>query len=166
MPGMDGFSVARELTKGGVVKAPTIMMLTSSGEPQDSVRCHNLGISSYLVKPVRQTALCEAILATLGRTASNRIAVVQAKEPPEVSLHILLAEDNVVNQRVAIGVLEKAGHVVTLAENGRIALEKFQTATFDLVLMDMQMPEMGGGEAIAAIRPASGPQAPTSRSFR
>ena len=154
MPGMDGFSVAGELTGQGDSNAPTIMMLTSSGEPHDSVRCQKLGISSYLVKPVRQAALCEAILETLGRTASARplpepLAIPAARG---ISRKILLAEDNVVNQRVAIGILEKAGHVVTLAENGRIALEKLYAGTYDLVLMDMQMPEMGGAEAIEEIR--------------
>jgi two-component system sensor histidine kinase/response regulator len=127
-------------------------MLTSSDEPHDSVLCQTLGISSYLVKPVRQAALCEAILETLGRTAAKRTPHLQAKRPQSVPLRILLAEDNVVNQRVAIGILEKAGHVVTVAANGLIALEKFDADTFDLVLMDMQMPEMGGAEAIAAIR--------------
>jgi two-component system, sensor histidine kinase and response regulator len=153
MPGMDGFTVAGELTQGSSATAPTIMMLTSSGEPHDSVRCRLLGISSYLVKPVRQAALCEAMLETLGRTAAKRkLPPPPAAQRPGVSLNILLAEDNVVNQRVAIGILERAGHVVTLAENGRIALEKLDSGTFDLVLMDMQMPEMGGAEAIAEIR--------------
>jgi two-component system, sensor histidine kinase and response regulator len=153
MPGMDGFTVASELTKGTSTSAPTIMMLTSSGEPHDSVRCRLLGISSYLVKPVRQAALCEAILETLGRASAKRKQLARpASQPRSASLNILLAEDNVVNQRVAIGILEKAGHVVTLAENGRIALEKLDTDTFDLVLMDMQMPEMGGAEAILEIR--------------
>jgi len=152
MPGMDGFAVARELTGDAAAKAPTIMMLTSSGEPHDSVLCQTLGISSYLVKPVRQAALCEAILETLGRTAAKRLAPAQASRPRGLSLNILLAEDNIVNQRVATGILEKAGHVVTLAANGRIAIEKLAAETFDLVLMDMQMPEMGGAEAIAAIR--------------
>ena len=125
------------------------MMLTSSGELMDSIRCRDLGISSYLVKPVRQTALCEAILATLGRTASKEATPASVAQVPARALRILLAEDNVVNQRVAIGMLEKAGHTVTLAENGLIALDKLERAPFDLILMDMQMPEMGGAEAIA-----------------
>jgi signal transduction histidine kinase/DNA-binding response OmpR family regulator len=151
MPGMDGFTVAHQLTSDPTVTAPTIMMLTSSGELQDSNRCHELGISAYLVKPVRQAALCEAILDTLGQRATVS-SPATAPEVKHTMLRILLAEDNVVNQRVAIGLLEKAGHQVTLAENGRVALEKFETGTFDLVLMDMQMPEMGGAEAIAGIR--------------
>src|SRR6185503_754569 len=100
-----------------------------------------------------QAALRDAVLAALD--SSRRPAPVEApatKTPVGPALRILLAEDNVVNQRVAMGLLTKAGHVVTLAENGRLALEALDRATFDLVLMDMQMPEMSGGEAIAAIR--------------
>jgi two-component system, sensor histidine kinase and response regulator len=152
MPGMDGFAVARELIGRAASHPPTIMMLTSSGEPQDSERCRKLGIASFLVKPVEQAALCQAILETLGRTAAKKSAPVHTEPPKQVSLRILLAEDNVVNQRVAIGVLERAGHHVTLAENGRIALDLCDRGTFDLVLMDMQMPEMGGAEAIIGIR--------------
>ena len=151
MPDMDGFAVAQQLTSDPTVTPPTIMMLTSSGEVHDAGRCRELGIASYLVKPVRQAALCEAILDTLGQRAKEPVPVA-APEVTHTMLRILLAEDNVVNQRVAIGLLEKAGHQVTLAENGRIALEKYEAGTFDLVLMDMQMPEMGGAEAIAGIR--------------
>jgi len=152
MPGMDGFAAAKQMKGDGGEKAPTIMMLTSSGELMDSIRCRDLGISSYLVKPVRQTALCEAILATLGRTASKATTPALVAQLPARALRILLAEDNVVNQRVAIGMLEKAGHTVALAENGLIALDLFGRTPFDLILMDMQMPEMGGAEAILAIR--------------
>jgi two-component system sensor histidine kinase/response regulator len=154
MPGMDGFTVASQLEREGNPAAPTVMMLTSSGEPQNSVRCQELGIAAYLVKPVRQAALCNAILKVLGRRS-----VAQAIPKPAsaarssgVPLKILLAEDNVVNQRVAIGLLERAGHQITLAENGRQTVAAFDTAQFDLVLMDMQMPEMGGFEAMAVIR--------------
>jgi two-component system sensor histidine kinase/response regulator len=154
MPGMDGFTVAQQLTLQAGINAPTIMMLTSSGEPQDSERCRRLGIASYLVKPVRQAALCDAVLATLCRKR-----ILPEPTPPVVvapqttrSLRILLAEDNVVNQRVAVGVLEKVGHQVTVAETGKVAIDRLDVETFDLVLMDMQMPEMGGAEAIAVIR--------------
>jgi CheY-like chemotaxis protein len=153
MPEMDGFSVAQHLTQDAHVAAPTIMMLTSSGEPEDAGRCKALGISTYLIKPVRQAALCEAILETLGRTGTREVpAAVASKARPTAALRILLAEDNIVNQRVATGVLEKAGHAITVAENGQIALELLAKQRFDLVLMDMQMPEMGGAEAIVVIR--------------
>ena len=153
MPGMDGFTVATRLMEDGSLTAPTIMMLTSSGEASDTARCRELGIAAYLVKPVRQAALCEAILTALGRPSRRRVLTTMAAARPQgPSLRILLAEDNVVNQRVAIGLLEKAGHTVTLAENGKQALAAVDAATFDLVLMDMQMPEMSGAEATTAIR--------------
>jgi two-component system sensor histidine kinase/response regulator len=152
MPDMDGFTVARRLTEDASTPAPTIMMLTSSAEQHDSARCRELGIASYLIKPVRQMALCHAILEALGRTASTPVTVAPVAQTRARVLRILLAEDNVVNQRVAIGILEKAGHAMTLAENGLIALNKFDREPFDLILMDMQMPEMGGADAIAAIR--------------
>ena len=101
---------------------------------------------------MRQPALCDAILATLGRTASKEATPASVAQVPARALRILLAEDNVVNQRVAIGMLEKAGHTVALAENGLVALHLLERAPFDLILMDMQMPEMGGAEAILAIR--------------
>jgi two-component system sensor histidine kinase/response regulator len=163
MPGMDGFTVA-ELVKGAAhLAAPTVMMLTSSGEAHDSARCHALGISSYLVKPVRQAALRQAIMVALGGTAAaaleaaapsagTRESAVKTRKLRHAPLSVLVAEDNVVNQRVAMGLLQNAGHSVTIAENGRRALQALEGAVFDLVLMDMQMPEMGGAEAIEAIR--------------
>ena len=153
MPEMDGFTVAQRLQAESPGIAPTVMMLTSSGEPYDSARCQNLGISSYLIKPVRQAALCEAILATLGRVSVSHTQKVEPERRiAATSLRILLAEDNVVNQRVATGLLENAGHRITVADNGKKAVAAFQTNTFDLILMDMQMPEMGGAEAMAIIR--------------
>jgi signal transduction histidine kinase/CheY-like chemotaxis protein len=152
MPGMDGFAAAEQL-RNQADALPTVMMVTSSDQFGDAQRCKDAGIAAYLVKPVRQAALRDAVLAALD--TSRRPAREEppaAKTPGGPALRILLAEDNAVNQRVAIGLLTKAGHVVTLAENGRLALDALDSATFDLVLMDMQMPEMSGGEAIAAIR--------------
>jgi two-component system, sensor histidine kinase and response regulator len=132
---------------------PTIMMLTSSDHSGDAQRCRKMGLAAYLVKPVRQSALRSAILKALNTSATKRDADVHAKTPePLAPLRVLLAEDNVVNQRVAIGLMQKAGHTVTLAANGLEALAALEQGTFDLVLMDMQMPEMGGAEAMAAIR--------------
>jgi CheY-like chemotaxis protein len=128
------------------------MMLTSSGEPQDATQCAALGISACLVKPVRQTALCEAILTALGRTAQSGVA--RPDPARAVALRILLAEDNVVNQRVALGLLEHAGHKVEVASNGIEAVAAHRAGQFDLILMDMQMPELGGAEAIQLIRRA------------
>jgi two-component system sensor histidine kinase/response regulator len=153
MPGMDGFTAAEQLRSHADGPPPTVMMLTSSDQFGDAQRCKDAGIAAYLVKPVRQTALRDAVLAALDtsrRPAREETPAATAAAGP--ALRILLAEDNVVNQRVAMGLLTKAGHLVTLAENGKLALDALDKATFDLVLMDMQMPEMSGGEAIAAIR--------------
>jgi signal transduction histidine kinase/CheY-like chemotaxis protein len=153
MPVMDGFAAAERLRDRTDTAPPTVMMLTSSDQFGDAQRCKEVGVAAYLVKPVRQAALREAMLAAIDlslRPTEPAPHVVQTLTGPP--LRILLAEDNIVNQRVAMGMLTKAGHSVTLAENGKLALAALDGATFDLVLMDMQMPEMGGQEAIAAIR--------------
>ena len=153
MPGMDGFATAEQLRDQADGALPTVMMLTSSDQSGDAQRCKDVGVAAYLVKPVRQAALREAVLSVLDASRRPAHKETPAVKPPTgPALRILLAEDNVVNQRVAMGLLTKAGHSVTLAENGKLALEALERATFDLVLMDMQMPEMGGDEAIAAIR--------------
>ena len=154
MPGMDGFSTAEHMKTLAGSAAPTVMMLSSSDHMADAVRCKSIGVASYLVKPVRQSALRDAIVKALGN-APRGLAAVQPhsqRGPQGRPLRVLLAEDNFVNQRVAMGILKKAGHDVTVAHNGRSALNALDAATFDLVLMDMQMPEMSGPQAIAAIR--------------
>jgi signal transduction histidine kinase/CheY-like chemotaxis protein len=152
MPLMDGFTTAERLNAGSQAAAQTIMMLTSSDHVEDAARCRALGVASYLVKPVRQSALRQSILRALGRAARPVLLGRSNAQPPGPSLRILLAEDNVVNQRVATGVLQKAGHSVTVVANGLEALAALAAVTFDVILMDMQMPEMGGVEAMAAIR--------------
>ncbi|HEY7496876.1 MAG TPA: response regulator [Vicinamibacterales bacterium] len=154
MPDMDGFTTAEHLGTQTGPKAPTIMMLTSSDRIGDAARCRKMGIATYLVKPVRQSALRQAIVKAISRPAASAEQSSSARKPVEKgpALRILLAEDNVVNQKVAIGILEKAGHTVTVANNGVEALSALGALTFDLVLMDMQMPEMGGAEAMAKIR--------------
>jgi two-component system, sensor histidine kinase and response regulator len=135
-------------------------MLTSGDRGDDIARCRKLGISSYLTKPVRRAELRTAIVAALaheiprGDPAALRDAVLSNgfQKVHGASCRILLTEDNIVNQRVALRILEKAGHVVAVAENGKVALGMLAERTFDLILMDVQMPEMGGFEATALIR--------------
>jgi CheY-like chemotaxis protein/two-component sensor histidine kinase len=157
MPGMDGFEVAERIQKRPELGATTIMMLSSVGQRGDAQRCRDLGIAAYLVKPLRQSVLLEAVLAALGRPAGNpseertlvtRHSLGERKGP----LRILVAEDNAVNQRLLARILEKRGHAVTLAGNGREAVAALGAGTYDVVLMDVQMPEMDGFEATAAIR--------------
>jgi two-component system, sensor histidine kinase and response regulator len=155
MPGVDGFDVAAEVAKRPELANTTIMMLTSGGAYGDSSRCRELGISTYLTKPVKQADLFEAICHALdgaGDSLAKRVAAPIASTGPIRGKRILLAEDNVVNQRVAAGLLGRRGHEVTVVSTGREALKALETRTFDLVLMDVQMPEMGGFEATAAIR--------------
>jgi signal transduction histidine kinase/CheY-like chemotaxis protein len=155
MPDMDGFDVAKRIAAQPELAGATIMMLTSSGQYGDSARCRELGISSYLTKPVRQADLLTQICRVLERTGTRSATVNPQAESAASSIRsarILLAEDNLVNQRVAVGLLARRGHTVTVANNGREAVEALQRERFDLVLMDVQMPEMGGFEATAVIR--------------
>jgi two-component system sensor histidine kinase/response regulator len=165
MPGMDGFELTARIRQDPGLAGATIMMLTSGGQRGDAARCCKLGVSAYLPKPIRQAELKQAILNVLAntRTAAAPSALVtrhsvreerKAAEatPNTPSLCVLLAEDNVVNQRLALRLLEKAGHKVVVANNGREALAASERQPFDLILMDVQMPEMNGFEATAAIR--------------
>jgi signal transduction histidine kinase/CheY-like chemotaxis protein/HPt (histidine-containing phosphotransfer) domain-containing protein len=156
MPGMDGFGVAAEIAERPELSEATIMMLTSSGQYGDTSRCRELGISAYLTKPIDSADLHEAICSVLERDAARaRRAPAHAPLPPAPRTsrrNILLVEDNLVNQRVAVGLLEKRGHEVIVANNGLEGIAALERGTFDLVLMDVQMPEMGGLEATAEIR--------------
>ena len=155
MPEMDGFTVAEKMAAQPDLGGATIMMLTSSGQFGDSTRCRALGIGAYLTKPIRQADLYIAMCETLQAHAAPRKqdhAAADAAEQPVQHARILLAEDNIVNQRVAVGLLTRRGHSVDVANNGLEALDKLDKGTYDVVLMDIQMPEMGGIEATAAIR--------------
>jgi two-component system sensor histidine kinase/response regulator len=136
----------------------TIMMLTSAGHRGDAARCKDLGVAAYLLKPIRQSELREAIARVLGaRTQEGAIPLItrfslhDAVEP-SARLRVLLAEDNAVNQRLAVRLLEKRGHHVAVAGNGREALDALEKENFDLVFMDVQMPEMDGLEATTIVR--------------
>jgi two-component system sensor histidine kinase/response regulator len=157
MPGMDGFGLVARIRSASLAGL-IVMMLTSGEQRGDAARCRELGIAAYLTKPVRRAELRAAILAALNGSPGSSVAAAPA--PPAVSvathaepgLNILLTEDNPVNQRVAMRILERAGHRVTLAVNGREAIEKWSAHNFDLILMDVQMPEVDGFQAAAAIR--------------
>jgi PAS domain S-box-containing protein len=158
MPNMDGFTLIERIRQKPELATATIMMLTSAGHQGDAARCQDLGVAAYLLKPIRQSELREAIARVLGAREQEgaiplvtRFSLHDAREP-SASLRILLVEDNLVNQRLATRLLEKRGHRVTVAGNGREALEALAKEGFDLVFMDVQMPEMDGMEATAAIR--------------
>jgi two-component system, sensor histidine kinase and response regulator len=158
MPKMDGFEFVERIRHQPELFAPVIMMLTSAGHRGDAERCRELGVSAYLLKPIRQSELREAIARVLGaREQEGAIPLVtryslQDARDPETVLRVLVAEDNPVNQRLAVRMLEKRGHRVVVAGNGREALDALAKDTFDLVFMDVQMPEMDGIKATAGIR--------------
>ena len=155
MPNMDGFTLVEQLRQIPGLSTLAIMMLTSAGHLGDAERCKKLGITSYLVKPVRKSELLNSILKIVGQADSVRPcagSLHEVETPNGAALHILLAEDNRVNQTVATRILEKMGHSVVLANNGKEALSTLATQKFDLVLMDLQMPEMDGLSATRSIR--------------
>jgi signal transduction histidine kinase/DNA-binding response OmpR family regulator len=155
MPDMDGFALAKAIQKDPGSLATTIMMLTSAGYLGDAARCLELGISAYLVKPIRQTQLLDGICQILNKVSATKSRVLVTRHTVRENRHrsrILLAEDNAVNQTLALRLLERRGYSVTVVGNGREAVEVFENNHFDVVLMDIQMPEMDGFEATAAIR--------------
>jgi two-component system sensor histidine kinase/response regulator len=155
MPHMDGFAVARRIRERPGLARATILMLTSNDRAGDAARCRQLGISSYLVKPLTERELLASIVAALeGAPAPPRTALpdLAATAEPVVKLHVLLAEDNVVNQTLAAGLLKRDGHRVTIVGDGRAAVAAAGAERLDAILMDVQMPEMSGFEATAAIR--------------
>ncbi len=181
MPEMDGFDLVARIKANPRMKSTAIVVLTSGGMPGDNARCRELGVNAYLTKPVCQAELLRTLLVVLhaynaGRTARATALDVEqgilamngalhgaaggrsapaSQNPPSPAgsgLNILLAEDNRVNQTLAARLLAKGGHTIVIAGDGREALAAFERERFDVVLMDVQMPEMDGFEATAAIR--------------
>ena len=156
MPVMDGFAVAERIRQEPALAATTVMMLSSSGQAGEAARCRELGSIPYVVKPVDPSHLLNTILAALAPS------VVEQSFSPETAsiaprgrpLRVLLAEDNKINQRLVVAILEKHGHTVVLAVNGREAVACAHRRGLDIALLDVQMPEMDGFQATAAIRAA------------
>jgi PAS domain S-box-containing protein len=156
MPAIDGFTVAEHIKQHPALACATIMMLTSGGQPSDATRCRELDITSYLTKPLKQSELLQALCT------ARQIASGEARDPAALPLpcltqsqrplHILVVEDNRINQRLMVWMLEKWGHSVVVARNGKEALAALAREAFALVFMDVQMLEMDGLATTAAIR--------------
>jgi|GEM_PF-441888 len=152
MPGMDGFELAENIQEKSPAGSTTVTMLSSAQLGRDVERCRKMGVA-YLVKPVAPSTLMDSMATALsGITAKTfRAERPAAANTPGRALRVLLVEDNAVNQAVAVGLLESMGHTPVIAANGREAVSLFASDSFDLVLMDIQMPEMDGFEATAKI---------------
>jgi signal transduction histidine kinase/DNA-binding response OmpR family regulator len=160
MPAMDGFTLIERIREQPGLPTLAVVMLTSAGHRGDIERCKQLGVTVYLLKPVRQFELGEALARALStrvkqipipRTSPAVTSDAIAPEPAE-SLVILVAEDNLVNQRLVLRLLEKRGHRVSVVSNGLEALDALAQQSFDLVFMDVQMPEMDGLTATGLFR--------------
>ena len=156
MPGMDGEQTAREIKADPALRGNSeVIILTSMGQRGDAARLEALGCAAYLIKPVKQHMLYDTLLAVIVRAEREKPKLVTQhllSEQKRQDLRILLAEDNPVNQKLAVILLQKAGFSVDAVENGQRALEKVQKDRYNAVLMDVQMPEMDGFEATRLIR--------------
>jgi CheY-like chemotaxis protein len=167
MPDMDGLQLAERVREFPGVVAASIMMLTSGGQSGDLAKCRELGLAAYLSKPLSQRALYQVVAQVIGAggAAPGFIVPTSQKDAsamssssstsehvPQPSLKVLLAEDNFVNQKLAVTMLQKRGHRVTVANDGSEALAQLERDRFDVVLMDVHMPNMGGFEATQRIR--------------
>jgi two-component system sensor histidine kinase/response regulator len=155
MPDLDGFAVAERIRREPGLAGVTVMLLTSEMMSGDIARCHQLGIARHLVKPLTPSELLNAVLLALGQS----VEVAPTNEPGEAGvdrssrrLHVLVVEDNAVNQVLIVRLLEKLGHVPVVTNNGQEAVDACETHPFDVVLMDVQMPVMDGLAATATIR--------------
>ncbi len=154
MPVQDGFELARTIQANRALCGSMIMMLTSSDRPEDLARCQQFGISAYLIKPIKQSELLDAIVLAVGAgspLAPSALAAAPSKHAAK-PMSILLAEDSLINQKLAIGLLERWGHRVTVANDGEEAVRLSAEQPFDLILMDVQMPALDGLDATRVIR--------------
>jgi two-component system sensor histidine kinase/response regulator len=156
MPGMDGFMLLEAIRKAKIVDPAAIIMLTSGDQPEDLRRSRELNVAEYAIKPISQPELLSLILRAVvpHRTPDQkkRRGVVLELPDQQQPLRILLAEDNRLNQKVALGMLHRMNHVVTIANNGREAAHAYKQQEYDIIFLDIQMPEMDGFSAAKLIR--------------
>ena len=157
MPHPDGFAVAEHIRQHAELANVPVMLLTSEVRSGDLARCRSLGITRHLVKPVTPSEVLNAVLLALGESVEPAVASwsppAQTQSPlPARRLQVLVVEDNAVNQRLIVRMLEKLGHTIVVAGNGQEAVEAYERGAFDVIFMDIQMPVMDGFAATAAIR--------------
>ena len=152
MPGLSGFEVAKRIRANPALRRPAILVLSSAEQSASAERCRELGVDAYLTKPIKLAELLLAIRRALGGPSQETAAAPAASVRGEHALRILVAEDNLVNQKLAVTMLQKMGHQVTLAVNGVEACERWRDNDFDVVFMDVQMPEKDGYAATHCIR--------------
>jgi len=152
MPDLDGFSLAQALRQDSSLADLRLMLLTSAAMPGDGQRCRELGIQGYLPKPASRADLLDAVGSVLRGTVDRHVVTRHSMAEARRGIRILLAEDNPVNQQVAATMLRKRGHQVDVVDNGRDAVTAAAKNQYDIVLMDIQMPELDGMEATAEIR--------------
>jgi PAS domain S-box-containing protein len=156
MPYMDGFELAAQIKKHPEFRKATIMMLSSAGFRGDASLCRKLGLAAYLTKPIKQSSLLDAIMLALGTSPEKKgetsLITRHSLEKEKRQFSILLAEDNIINQKMAMKILENQGHLVTIANDGLEALAALEKDSFDLILMDVQMPNLDGFQATEMIR--------------
>jgi CheY-like chemotaxis protein len=153
MPDMDGFALSARMSQHPAMADTAVVLMTPANRMEDALRCHELGITQTLTKPLRRSELLAAVMNGLKGSNQTHLELRPALEPERAErLRVLVAEDNAVNQQLARRILEKRGHTVLTAWNGREALAILNEHAIDVVLMDVQMPEMDGFAATAAIR--------------
>jgi signal transduction histidine kinase/DNA-binding response OmpR family regulator len=154
MPDMDGFGLTEQIQHDPNLAQTVLIMVSSAGQGGFATRCREKGLAGYLSKPLKQSELFDAIVTALSKKplAQSEHTITTSQNRGRRNLRILLAEDNPVNQRLAVKLLEKQGHRVVITGNGKEALAALEREKFDLILMDVQMPEMGGFEAAGRIR--------------
>jgi CheY-like chemotaxis protein len=157
MPQTDGFALLRQVGQEMDPAPATILMLASGDRAGDISRCEQLGVSAYVLKPIKQSELFDAIVVALGigvLVEDGTEASAAGARKPLRPLRVLLVEDSLVNQKLVKALLEREGHRVVVANDGQEGVAVFRAEPFDMVLMDVQMPQMDGLEATVAMRQA------------
>jgi CheY-like chemotaxis protein len=157
MPDVDGFSLAADIARDATLAGVKVMLLSSAGLPHHRATSSAATFAATLTKPVKQSELLDAIVTAFAppvavEPAARASRATQPQPPARRSLRVLVAEDNATNQKLVLALLKQHGHHVVVVGDGRMAVQAAASEPFDVILMDVQMPEMGGFEATAAIR--------------